>query len=266
MRTEQEVLARELEYHEKLYSGFAQAHFARPAVRLLRRHMAARILRLTGADRQSRLLSLGCGIGDTELLLAPHVGEVVGLDLSGAAVRQAQADAQRFGIRNARFIEGTLPYQEDAGFDAVIAIFFLHHLPDSALSALPGQVWQILKPGGMFYSLDPSKRRLSGAVGRVLFPRLMKKYQTEDERELEPEATTRLFQQAGFGTRCEMYDIGSSPLAGLLPSWCWGYQLARRLDDALLRIPALRNRGSNFEVIARKPPGAPPAPSAGAAT
>jgi len=26
---------RELEYHEKLYSGFAQSHFARPAVRAL---------------------------------------------------------------------------------------------------------------------------------------------------------------------------------------------------------------------------------------
>lgn len=266
MRPEQEVLARELEYHEKLYSGFAQAHFARPAVRALRRHMAARILRLTGADRQSRLLSLGCGIGDTELILAPHVDEVVGLDLSGAAVRQAQADTQRFGIRNARFIEGTLPYPEDAGFDAVIAIFFLHHLPDAALSALPGQVWQILKPGGTFYSLDPSVRRLSGAVGRVLFPRLMKKYQTDDERELEPEATALLFQKEGFETRCEIYDFCSSPLAGLLPGWGWGYRLARWLDDALLRIPVLRYRGSNFEVIARKPPHAPSEPSAGAAT
>ena len=26
------VLARELEYHERLYSGFAQSHFARPAL------------------------------------------------------------------------------------------------------------------------------------------------------------------------------------------------------------------------------------------
>ena len=29
------VRQRELEYHEQLYSGFAQAHFARPAVRAL---------------------------------------------------------------------------------------------------------------------------------------------------------------------------------------------------------------------------------------
>ena len=38
------VLERELAYHEKLYSGFAQTHFARPAVRALRAHMVERIL------------------------------------------------------------------------------------------------------------------------------------------------------------------------------------------------------------------------------
>ena len=88
-----EILRRELEYHEKLYSGFAQSHFARPAVRLLRCHMVARILYLTGVGKDSRVLSLGCGIGDTELLLAPYVAEVVGVDLSPAAIRQARADA-----------------------------------------------------------------------------------------------------------------------------------------------------------------------------
>src|SRR5580693_9062290 len=97
------VLERELAYHEKLYSGFAQSHFARPAVRALREHMVRRILRMTGIGRESRVLSLGCGIGDTELLLAPHVAEIVGVDLSPAAIRQARADASKLGIGNARF-------------------------------------------------------------------------------------------------------------------------------------------------------------------
>src|SRR5580693_7345174 len=101
------VLERELAYHEKLYSGFAQAHFARPAVRALREHMVRRILNLTGADRGSRVLSLGCGIGDTELLLAPQVGHLTGVDLSPNAIKQARADAQRGGVTNAEFVEGT---------------------------------------------------------------------------------------------------------------------------------------------------------------
>src|SRR5215470_10588765 len=112
------ILARELEYHERLYAGFAQSHFARPAVRALRAHMVAHILRLTGIGPDARVLSLGCGIGDTELLLAPHVRELVGIDLSPAAIRQARADAERARVSNVRYFEGAHP---PAGtFDLVI--------------------------------------------------------------------------------------------------------------------------------------------------
>jgi hypothetical protein len=37
----------------------------------------------------------------------------------------------------------------------------------------------------------------------------------------------------------------------VFPGWIAGYRMARRLDDAILRVPALARRGSNFEVIAR---------------
>lgn len=241
------VFQRELAYHEQLYSGFAQKHFARPAVRALRRHMVERILRLTGAGPGSKVLSLGCGIGDTELLLAPRVGEVVGVDLSPAAVRQAQADAARLGIANARFEQGAAA---EGRYDAIIAIFFLHHLPDAELAALPARVRERLSPGGLFYSLDPSARRLSGAIGRLLIPGLMKRYQTPDERELDPETTAGLFRRAAFETSVSTYDFGSSPLAGLLPGWAAGYRAARALDDLLLRAAPCRRYGSNFEILA----------------
>lgn len=242
-----DVLARELAYHEKLYSGFAQSHFARPAVRALRAHMVQRIRALTGCGPSSRVLSLGCGIGDTELLLAPHVGEVVGLDLSPAAIRQARADAARCGIHNARFEEGT---RADGRFDTVIAIFFLHHLPDDELARLPFQLKEQVASGGAFYSLDPSRARLSGKVGRLLIPGLMKRYQTPDERELEAAATAELFRRAGWQARSEIYDFASSPLAGLFPGWRTGYRAMRKIDDWIVRTP-LRSVGSNFEVIAR---------------
>jgi SAM-dependent methyltransferase len=239
-----DVTQRELAYHDKLYSGFAQQHFARPAVRALRAHMVQRILKLTGAGPQSRVLSLGCGIGDTELLLAPKVGEVTGIDLSPAAIRQARTDAARLGIANARFVEGT---DAEGRFDIVIAIFFLHHLPDPELEALPGRLRQWLVAGGTFYSLDPSRRRLSGMVGRVLIPGMMKRYQTEDERELDPETTSSTLARAGFQTRVSMYDFGSSPMAGLFPGWRGGYRVARSVDDLILRTP-LSRWGSNFEL------------------
>ena len=244
-----QILERELEYHEKLYAGFAQQHFARPAVRALRAHMVKRVLGKTGAGRESRVLSLGCGIGDTEILLAPHVRELVGVDLSPAAVRQARQDAARAGIANARFEEGSLE-SVSGSFDAIIAIFLLHHLPDSILHDAPALIRERLAPGGVFYSLDPSRRRLSGMVGSLLFPRLMQKYQSPDERQLDAGETAAYFRSAGFTCRTSMYDFVSSPLAGLLPGWRSGYRAARAADEVLLRIPGLNKLGSNFELLA----------------
>jgi cyclopropane fatty-acyl-phospholipid synthase-like methyltransferase len=247
----EEVLERELEYHERLYSGFAQTHFARAAVRALRQHMVRRILRITGAGATSRVLSVGCGIGDTELLLAPYVGEVVGVDLSPSAIRQAQEDAKRLGVANARFIKGTIADVHGESFNAAVAIFFLHHLSGAALDQFPADMAAIIKPGGVFYSLDPSDQRLSGKIGRLLFPKLMKKYQTADERELNSASTAGLFVKHWKEVRSDTYDFVSSPLAGLLPGWRTGYRLARRIDDLLLNLPLFRATGSNFEIIAK---------------
>ena len=246
-----EHLRKELEYHEALYSGFAQSHFARPAVRALRENIVARILRRTGAGPSSRVLSLGSGIGDTELLLACHVGRVDGVELSPAAVRQARADAERLAIQNVSFVQGAAN-DSDGIYDVVIAIFFLHHLPNSLLLEFPARIAPRLKPGGVFYSLDPSSRRLSGAVGRLFVPRLMKKYQSDGERELHPEDTTEPFRLDGFDAHSAIYDFGSTPIAGLFPGSRAGYRAARRLDNVLLRVPAVRRFGSNFEILARK--------------
>jgi SAM-dependent methyltransferase len=243
----------ELEYHERIYSGFAQQHFAKGAVRAFREHLVERILRLTGAGLASRVLSVGCGIGDTEILMAPRVGQIVGLDFSPAGIRQAQADAGKRGARNAEFIEGTLEENTaGSGFDVVFAVFFLHHLPEAELAQAPRRIMELLKPGGRFYSLDPSLYRLSGAVGSLLIPRLMQKYQSPGEAELAPQRVKRLFESNGFGCELSYYDFGSTPLAGLAPSWAAGYKAARIVDDLVVRVPWLRKLSSNFEILAKK--------------
>ena len=244
-------LQREIEYHEKLYSGFAQSHFAKPAVRALREHMVSRILKQTKAGKNSRVLSLGCGIGDTELLLAPSVGHLTGLDLSPSAIRQAKQDSAN--LDNITFIEGTLETAQiaPASLDIVIAIFFLHHLPDT-IPELAAQIANILKLNGVFYSLDPSRYRLSGAIGELLIPKLMARYQSPNERQLAPQTTAQHFSRAGFDARFDYYDFISTPLAGLFPSWRWGYQTTRQIDEALVRTPLLNRASSNFEIIAHK--------------
>ena len=215
--------------------------------------MVSRLVQVLGLGPRSRVLSVGCGIADTELLLSPQVAEVVGIDLSPSAIDQAVADASRLGIRNFRGVCGTL--EELAGglgqFDAVIAIFFLHHLPDAALAAFPRSVAPLLRPGGMFYGLDPSRHRLSGFIGEWLFPRLMARYQSPGERQLSPRATASLFD-GEFDSRFGYYDFVSTPLAGLAPSWRGGYRAMRVADELLIRVPGLRRLSSNFEVVASR--------------
>jgi SAM-dependent methyltransferase len=254
-KSDQEALERELRYHEKLYSGFAQTHFARPAVRALRAHMVKRLLRLLPNPRSARVLSLGCGIGDTEILLAPHMRELCGVDLSPTAIRQATDDAARAGLSNTRFVEGSLD-AVDGEFDLVFGIFFLHHLPDAVLAAAPSRIATLLAPGGVAYALDPNRYRLSGAVGSLLIPKLMRKYQSEDERELDPSRTAELFRGAGYECRVSYYDFLSSPLAGLFPGWRSGYTIARVADNFVTKVPLVQLMGSNFELVASLPPAA----------
>lgn len=251
----EETIARELAHHEELYSGVAQELFAKPAVRELRNHMVRRILAATGCGTDSRILSLGCGIGDTELLLAPQVGSVTGVDVSPAAIRQARADAARSGAKNVQFVEGTAESAALANgtFDAVIAIFFLHHLPDDELKIMARRILAWLKPGGVFYGLDPSRYRLSGALGALLIPHLMRRYQTPDEHALKPAGTCAHFAAEGFEARYSYYDFCSTPLAGLFPSSRFLFGLSRAADEALIRCPVVRAVSSNFEIIARKP-------------
>jgi SAM-dependent methyltransferase len=255
-----ETLARELAHHEELYSGFAQQHFAKAAVRDLRVHMVKRILAATGTGKKSRVLSLGCGIGDTELLLAPHVGFLTGIDLSPTAIGQAREDAGRAGVANVEFLEASAADAAlaesslaESNFDTVVGIFFLHHLPDVELRKMAIRIRNWLKPGGAFYGLDPSRYRLSGALGSILVPHLMRRYQTPDEHELKPSEAAQRFSEAGLDAHFRYYDFCSTPLAGLFPSWRAGYRLTRSLDEVLIRTPLLRALSSNFELIASRP-------------
>jgi SAM-dependent methyltransferase len=246
------VRERELAYYENLYGTVGVAHFAKPAVVAFRDYLVRRILRSAGAGPNSRVLSIGCGIGDLELLLAPHVADVTGVDLSPTAIAEANRAAHARNLRNVRFFEGAWQDAPLTGesFDLVLAIFFLHHLPDEDLAEFPKRVLPFLSKNAVFYALEPSAHRLSGFLGKLLVPALMKKYQTDDERQLLPRPTALSFREAGFNVATPWFDFISTPLAGLFPSWPLGYGMARWLDEGLTACVGLRALSSNFELIA----------------
>ena len=79
---------------------------------------------LTGGER---VFDLYCGIGTIGLTMAEHAGEVWGLEIVPEAIVDAEANAERNGIANARFMAasartGVRPLLEEAGKPDVVVL------------------------------------------------------------------------------------------------------------------------------------------------
>jgi ubiquinone/menaquinone biosynthesis C-methylase UbiE/DNA-binding transcriptional ArsR family regulator len=97
---------------------------------------------------------LGCGTGVVAAALAPHVGQVVGVDASDEMLAAARTRAG--ALRNIEWRSGTLeslPIQ-DATLDAAVMMLVLHHVP-APVAALT-EACRVLKPGGRLLIVDMS--------------------------------------------------------------------------------------------------------------
>jgi len=74
----------------------------------LNRRMIARALELLEPRPGDRLLDLFCGLGNFSLPLARQVADVTGVEGDAALVARAARNAERNGIRNARFVAADL--------------------------------------------------------------------------------------------------------------------------------------------------------------
>jgi SAM-dependent methyltransferase len=156
-------------------------------------------MRRAGSDRLGRVLSLGCGDGQFELMLAPHAEQVVGLDLSPEAIESAKRAAKAAGVTNLQFY--CLPLEEvewSETYDTIICLATLHHVPEAEVSTLLRRVFDHLVPGGLFYSQDPNRNGLLRVTGRVLLGRNYDHFHSPNERELDPTELAGQLRDAGF--------------------------------------------------------------------
>jgi ubiquinone/menaquinone biosynthesis C-methylase UbiE len=103
-----------------------------------------------------RVLDIATGTGFTALAFAPHVAEVIGLDVSPGMLAQARKQSAQQGITNTTFQEGVaehLSFPEDS-FDLVTCRIAPHHF--LSVPKFVQEVARVLKPGGRFLLADTS--------------------------------------------------------------------------------------------------------------
>lgn len=102
-------------------------------------------------DAYSKVLDIGCGNGNTAIWLAQQTGcEVVGIDLSGVRVNNAQEKAKNYPHLNISFEKASatsLPY-DDNSFTHVWSQATIYHIPqrEKALQ----EIHRVLQEGGTF--------------------------------------------------------------------------------------------------------------------
>ena len=112
------------------------------------------MLQVAGLTGNERVLDAGCGAGHTALAFAPHVREVVALDLSEAMLGQVQRLATMQGVGNITLRQGdveTLPFG-DREFDVVVSRYSAHHWP--APRRALHEIKRVLKRRGQFILAD----------------------------------------------------------------------------------------------------------------
>jgi ubiquinone/menaquinone biosynthesis C-methylase UbiE len=110
------------------------------------------IVRFVAPSGDERVLDSGTGSGALAFALAPHVREVVGVDLVPELLEQARKRAER--VPNVTFVEGDatkLPLAYGT-FDLACSLRTLHHIPRPELAM--AELVRVTRPGGRVLVID----------------------------------------------------------------------------------------------------------------
>jgi 2-polyprenyl-3-methyl-5-hydroxy-6-metoxy-1,4-benzoquinol methylase len=159
-----------IDYKKRLYGSYVQSHLS--AVELKNRvilrapYMRALINNHFPANRDARILDLGCGYG----ALIYHALSLGYTHMNGVDVSPEQvAGAKQLGIPGVT--EGdlfdTLKDTPDNSLDTVITIDVIEHLDKDELLDFADEVFRVLDRGGIWISHQPNA--LSPFFGRVRY-------------------------------------------------------------------------------------------------
>ena len=116
-------------------------------------------------------LDLGCGVGRHALLLAEQGLAVDAIDGSAAGLAHAGELARARGLDLGlhRGLADALPFP-DARFDFVLSWNVIHHGTLGDVGRRLGEIWRVLKPGGLYQGTMLPKRNFNHGQGREIAP------------------------------------------------------------------------------------------------
>lgn len=126
-------------------------------------------------DSEMIVLDVACGAAHASEPVAPHVRQVVGVDLTRALLQLAAARLQEHGISNVLLQEAnaeSLPFLDES-FDVVCCRSSLHHFADPKRAA--AEMLRVCRTGGRVVLMDlvapdPACRERFDHVHRLLDP------------------------------------------------------------------------------------------------
>jgi len=117
---------------------------------------------------ESTVLEFGCGTGTTAVSHAGLVNRIIALDVSEKMLEFGRDKARAANVDNIKFICGDIDGFSitDTEFDVVLGLSILHLLDDK--EAVIKQVFELLKPGGVFISSTVVMRKKRPIIAAVL--------------------------------------------------------------------------------------------------
>ena len=211
--------------------------------------------RLVPLHDRMTLLSIGSGLGDYELALAPLVQRIVSVELSPVAATEARRRIDAAGISNVEIITGAIDDQAfaPATFDVVYAMGVFHHFLPAQRTALLARITPWIVPGGWLYVRDPNARGWLRRAMEAWFRRRSTMHSPQ-EASLDPDVLAGELAAAGYhDIRRDDVDVIAGPLPWLVQSdsrLLWSVVFG--FDALWLAVPPLRRGASQFALAARR--------------
>jgi protein-L-isoaspartate(D-aspartate) O-methyltransferase len=114
----------------------------KPARKLLKPMVLAKLIQAAGVGEGDRVLDVGCATGYSSVLLSRLAAAVVALEEDADLARQAKGNAEAFAANNVTVVSGTLKtgYSTGGPYDAILL--------EGATQVVPEHLHDQLKDGG----------------------------------------------------------------------------------------------------------------------